>query len=113
MSNFIDPTDAELADPAARLDPLPYVIEEKEESMENDWVYIAHCECGCGNIVMAVVDSPDHKKATAKEIAFCIKAGCAIERVRVEYVRKSRFGCEKKRALEEAKKAQQSLIAAV
>ena len=47
--------------------------------------YIAKESCGC--ICFAVIDNPDHKKETAKEIGKLIRAGYAIERVTSEFVR--------------------------
>lgn len=65
--------------------------------------YIARCNCGCGGIVLATVDTPEHAKEVAKEVATCIKKGYAVERVTVGYVRQFSgehgFGCLAKRGL--------------
>jgi hypothetical protein len=50
-----------------------------------DMAYIAKCKCG--GMVMAVVDLPDTKKAAAKEVASCLRAGFEIERITVEEVK--------------------------
>jgi hypothetical protein len=44
-------------------------------------------------MVMAVVDEPNHKKDTAKEIAKAVRAGMVIERTTVGVVRAGPFGC--------------------
>ena len=54
--------------------------------MEN-MAYIAKKPCGC--IAMAVVDNPEHRRDTAKEVASCIKEGYIIERVTTDYVREN------------------------
>ena len=51
--------------------------------------YIARCKCG--GMVAAVMDNPNHKEDTAKEVAGCIEAGYTIERVDSETVRKSHW----------------------
>ncbi len=61
---------------------------EKEEPL----AYIGRKSCGC--IVLAIVDVPEHKKDTAKELAKAIRDGLTIERVTVEFVRKNMFWCD-------------------
>lgn len=62
--------------------------------------YIARCECGCGAIVMATVDTPERANEVAQEVAECIRAGCAVQRVTVSQVREmvkdQGFGCRNK-----------------
>ena len=48
--------------------------------------YIAKKPCGC--IFMAVVDNPEHRRDTAKEVAKSIRRGGIIERVTTDYVTK-------------------------
>ena len=47
--------------------------------------YIGRRPCGC--IGFAAVDTPEHARATAKEVAACIRLGWTVERVTVAYVR--------------------------
>ncbi len=55
--------------------------------------YIGRKTCGC--VVFAMVDDPEHKKETAKEIAKCIRQGLTIERMTVKEVRElEMFGCK-------------------
>lgn len=56
--------------------------------------YIARCRCGCGGIVFASVDNPEHAADTAKEVARCIRDGYAVERTVVSVVRTQPFGCQ-------------------
>ena len=56
--------------------------------------YIALCRCGCGGIVFAVVDNPEHAADTAKEVADCIRDGYVVERGTVGFVRSRPFGCQ-------------------
>lgn len=56
--------------------------------------YIARCRCGCGGIVFASVDNPEHATDTAKEVARCIREGYAVERTVVSVVRTQPFGCQ-------------------
>ena len=58
--------------------------------VKNTHAYIAKAPCGC--IVAAVVDSSEHKKDVAKDIASFLKDGLAIERHLIEDVRKMDFG---------------------
>lgn len=39
-------------------------------------------ECGC--VVAIVVDDPEYRKATAKDVSDFVKAGYAVERVSIE-----------------------------
>jgi hypothetical protein len=59
--------------------------------------YIAKYKCGCGGIVFAMVDVPNHKKETAKEVARAIREGYSVELVDSEVVRQSPFGCQAKK----------------
>lgn len=54
--------------------------------------YIARAAC-CGNVVVAVVDNPEHARDTAREVARCVREGLAVERVPVEQVRHETLGC--------------------
>jgi NADPH:quinone reductase-like Zn-dependent oxidoreductase len=54
-------------------------------------VYVGIKNCGC--MVAAMVDNPEHKKDTAKEIAKWIREGLTIERVTAEYVRENFKKC--------------------
>ncbi len=58
---------------------------------EENMCYIGRKSCGC--IELAVVDNPEHKEKTAKEIAKAIKWGLKIERVSVQYVRDNMRHC--------------------
>ena len=58
-----------------------------EESM----CYIGRKTCGC--LVAAMVDSPDHKQDTAREVAKWVREGLALERVTCAYVRSAVWGC--------------------
>lgn len=69
----------------------------------NEMAYIAKCKCG--GMVMAVVDLPEHKKDTAKEVASCLRAGFEIERMTVEEVRAHPF-CENKGKCAEQRQGQ-------
>lgn len=64
---------------------------------ESTPAYIARCKCGCGGIVMATVDIPEHAEEVAKEVAACIRDGYSVEHVTVGYVRtfskEAGFGC--------------------
>ena len=70
-------------------------------SEQDTLCYIARCLCGCGGIVLAVVDTPNHKKETAKDVADAIKDGYTVELTTVGEVRKQGVGCkhEKQRNL--------------
>ena len=59
--------------------------------MKEEKCYIGRKSCGC--IVLAVVDMPEHRKHTAKEIAKGIKEGLKIERVTCQYVRENMRRC--------------------
>ena len=61
---------------------------------ENNPAYIARCKCGCGGIIMATIDNPEHKKDVAKEVAKCIRDGYSVEQVTIGYVRQSKLGCQ-------------------
>lgn len=47
--------------------------------------YLARNPCGC--ICGAVVDAPEHKRDTAREIAAWLRLGCTIETVETAWVR--------------------------
>ena len=47
--------------------------------------YVA--KCSCGGLVMAVMDLPEHKKDTAREVASCLRDGFEIEHITVEEAR--------------------------
>jgi len=53
--------------------------------------YIAKKSCGC--IVAAIVDRPERKNETAREVSKWIRDGLAVERVTVEYVRENLKSC--------------------
>ena len=55
--------------------------------------YVARCKCGCGNLVFAMVNNPDHKKDVAREISKLIRDGYDIETMTVEEVREAPWGC--------------------
>ena len=57
--------------------------------------YIARCRCGCGGIIIAIVDSPEHKKDVARELADGIRQGYSFDRVPTEDARKEQWGCKK------------------
>lgn len=48
--------------------------------------YIGRCK-GCGRIVAAVLDNPDHAKSVAKDVASFIRDGLIVERVESQVVR--------------------------
>ena len=73
----------------------------------SEMAYIA--KCVCGGMIMAVVDLPDHKKDTAKEVASCLRAGYEIERLTVEEVRAHPF-CENRGKCKEQKAGQLALF---
>lgn len=60
--------------------------------------YIARCKCGCGGVIMAVVDHPDHIADVAKEVSEAIRDGYVVEHVTVGYVHTAPFGCQRKAA---------------
>jgi len=53
--------------------------------------YIAKKPCGC--LSMAIVDNPDHKRDTAREISKAVRLGETIERVPTETVRTMDWEC--------------------
>ncbi len=56
--------------------------------------YIGRCG-DCDRIVLAIVDSPERKKDTAKEIGRAVREGCRIERVTCQAVcESSEWGCD-------------------
>ncbi len=57
--------------------------------------YIARDSHGC--ILFAAVDTPDMKRDNAKEIAACIRKGLTVERVSLDVVRSTPFGCQRER----------------
>jgi hypothetical protein len=61
-------------------------------SASEPMAYVGRAPCGC--IRMAVVDDPQHKQRTAREIAKAIKAGETVERVTCEYVRTTSWRCD-------------------
>lgn len=56
-----------------------------------DECYVGRKECGC--FVAAIVDAPEHRKDTAREVAKWIRQGLAIERMSVEDVRQKLMRC--------------------
>jgi len=54
--------------------------------------YIGLKDCGC--LVMASVDSPDHKRETAKEIAKAIREGLNVQKLSTAFVRTMPWKCE-------------------
>ena len=54
--------------------------------------YIARDAHGC--ILFAAVDMPGIAQDNAKEIAACIRKGLTVERVNVDVVRSTPFGCQ-------------------
>ena len=63
--------------------------------------YIAKKPCGC--IVMATIDTPGHRKETARVVGQCINQGYRIEHVTAQYVRThwECKRCARKRTVEE------------
>ena len=53
--------------------------------MDEPMAYVALAPCGC--VKLATVDTPERADVNAREIAACIKAGYAIERVTCAWVR--------------------------
>ncbi len=53
--------------------------------------YVARDSHGC--ILFAAVDTPDMARDNAKEIAACIRKGLTVERVSLDVVRSTPFGC--------------------
>lgn len=74
----------------------PTAATQKVDESANVAAYIARCKCGCGGVVVAMVDDDNYKKENAKEIAKLIRQGFAIERSTVGYVRTGPFMCQKK-----------------
>ncbi len=60
----------------------------------NTPTYIARCKCGCGGIVFATVDNPNHATDVAKDVAEAIRDGYAVERSTAAVVRSEPFGCQ-------------------
>ena len=67
--------------------------------MDEHMSYIGRCK-GCGRVVCAVIDNPDHAKRVAKEVAKFIRYNLIIERVESAYVRENfqSCACGKKKA---------------
>ena len=72
------------------------MITDQSENM----CYVGRRDCGC--IVLAVVDNPEHKKTTAKEIAKGIRDGLKIERTTCQYVRDNMRKCPHKQKVKES-----------
>jgi len=70
--------------------------------MEEHMAYIARRDCGC--IVAATVDTPDHKRETAKDVASWVREGLDVSRVACQYVRDNMRSCPHKVAAEMARK---------
>lgn len=54
--------------------------------------YIGRTRCGC--IVAASVDTTEHTHDVASDVAEFIRSGLTVERMTVEQVRASKFGCD-------------------
>lgn len=61
---------------------------------KNTGSYIARCKKGCGGIVFATVDIPEHAEDVARDVAEMIANGYTIEHVTVGYVHENGFGCK-------------------
>ena len=72
----------------------PYCGETRRSDMSEDMCYIGRKDCGC--IVLAIVDNPEHKKDTAREVGKAIKDGLKIERVTDQFVRDNMKRCPHK-----------------
>lgn len=66
---------------------------------DNTPCYIARCKCGCGGIVFACVDNPDHANDVAANVAEAIRDGYAVHRSTVDVVRSEPFGCQARQPL--------------
>lgn len=77
---------------------------------EEPMAYIAKAPCGCTKF--ATVDTPEHAKDNAKEIAWCIKQGYIIERVTCAWVRENwRMDCDVcRKPKKQAKAIQQQTV---
>ena len=65
--------------------------------MASKMAYIARCS-KCNGMVAAMMDDPNHKQDTAKEVAKCLRAGYVIGRVTNKAVREHRWcNCNKKK----------------
>jgi hypothetical protein len=51
----------------------------------SDMAYVAYCKCG--KLIFAAVDSPDHGKDNAKDIAKFVRDGFPVNRITCESVR--------------------------
>lgn len=64
-----------------------------ESTTTEPMAYIARRPCGC--FVWAGVDEPSHRAGNAKEAAWAIGEGYAVDRVTCQYVRENwRSDCE-------------------
>lgn len=69
-------------------------MDKTVDKSANVAAYIARCKCGCGGVVVAMVDDDKYKKENAKEVAKLIRQGYAVERSTVGYVRTAPFLCQ-------------------
>ena len=53
--------------------------------------YIGKAAC-CGKVVFCTVDSDDHKRDTAREVARAVRDGLLVERHPIEDIRTMSFG---------------------
>lgn len=61
--------------------------------MSTEFSYVGYCEkCGKGEVM--VIDYPEMKKGTAKEVAKMIRAGLVVKRVSTDMAKKDLDGCQ-------------------
>jgi|WetSurMetagenome_2_1015567.scaffolds.fasta_scaffold870984_1 hypothetical protein len=53
--------------------------------------YVSYCKFGCGGLVFACVDRPEHAKDTAEEVADLIRDGYHVTRLSCEAVRQEQW----------------------
>jgi hypothetical protein len=61
--------------------------------MDESMTYIGRADCGC--IRFAVVDDPNLPKETSKSVAYAIRRGLYVERVKSSAVREMSWWCKK------------------
>lgn len=59
--------------------------------MSGDMAYVGIKSCGC--LGAAIVDNPNRKRDVAREVAKCIRAGLALEKLPIETVRSMPWTC--------------------
>jgi len=68
-----------------------------EMKPDDQYDYIARCKCGCGAVVIAIMDDPDDPKWTAEEVADTVKRGYNVDRISAAQLRSLPFGCQRER----------------